>query len=322
MKQKMLDFVPWMSKRSGCSQRHICGQLGLVWSRYQRWRRLAAAKQSLADGHGGGNCLGAALPWEREAVIEFALKHPTDGYRYLTWQMIDEDVACLSESSVYRILASEGLLCRWTRPPRPMGDPPPKPNQPHQRWHTDIMHLRLADRWYFLVSFIDAYSRYIVHWELLTSMTASDITLAQLAALEKYPAAKPEIVTDHGSQYTSKEYAALVKRFELNHVLCRIAHPQSNGIIERYHRSTREALQQDPAANLLQARELIEQWVTTYNENRLHAGLGYIQPHEYFQGDPASRKYQRQLKLKRARKLRQHANKQRLTANTQTRKVS
>jgi hypothetical protein len=64
----------------------------------------------------------------------------------------NQDVAYLSESAVYRILDSENLLYRWANPCRGTGDAPPPPTAPHQRWHTDIMHLRVGNTWYFLVS--------------------------------------------------------------------------------------------------------------------------------------------------------------------------
>ena len=177
------------------------------------------------------------------------------------------------------------------------------------------MHLRVGDTWYFLVSFLDAYSRFIVHWELLPTMKKEDISLALLAALEKFPGTAPEIVSDRGCQYTSKEFHKLVAKFELNHILCRVAHPQSNGTIERYHRSTREALAGNPPHNLSKARQLIGEWVEEYNETRLHAGLKYIEPAEYFRGDPQRRMETRRKKLEDAR-----AN--RLATNARMRAVS
>lgn len=303
-----MNFIPWISERSGYSQRRICRDLDLNWSRYQRWCSWNNNGRDLGDIHGGGRPLDSPLPEEREAVIGYALAHPKDGYRRLTWQMIDQDVAYLTESAVYRILDSENLLCRWAGVNRGAGNAPPLPTAPHQRWHTDIMHLRLADTWYFLVSFIDAYSRYIVHWRLLTNMTAEEVTLVQLEALEKYPSVKPKIVSDHGSQYTSREYRKLLERFELEHIFCRVAHPQSNGIIERYHRSTRSILRDEQPTHYLEAQDVIAAWVKNYNEHRLHAGLRYIEPAEYFRGDPERRISERLAKLESGRLHRRQIN--------------
>jgi len=310
MKQEVMTFVPWVSERSRRSRRGVCEGLGLGWSRYQRWCRLACSGADLTDGRGTSvGHIDSPLEWETAAAIKYALDHPQDGYRRLSWMMVDEDVVYLSESSVYRILSERDLLHRWARPRRSSGQAPPPATGPNQRWHTDIMHLRLGDTWYFLVSFLDAYSRYIVHWELLRHMTAEQVTLAQLAALEKYPGTKPQIVSDRGCQYTSREYKKLMRRFELVHILCRVAHPQSNGLVERWHRTTRDALEDaGGASNYHRALAVIEAWVTEYNEHRLHAGLKYIQPAEYFRGNPAARIAQRTEKLARARELRRETN--------------
>ena len=277
----------------------------LPWGRYQGWKRRYREGEPLADQVSRpSRRVDSPLESEVNAVIRYALTHPKDGYRRLTWQMVDENIAYLSESSVYRILDCRDLLYRWVRPDRRHGSRPEPPTRPHERWHTDIMYLQLNRVWYFLVSFVDSYSRYIVHHELLTSMTANDVTSATRRALEKYPDERPDIVTDRGCQYTSKEFNKLVKQFELEHILCRIQHPQSNGIIERYHRSTREALDEKSMKNLTEARDIIRQWVEEYNDSRLHAGLCYLRPVDYFKGNPKRRLEERRDKLAIARENR------------------
>ena len=309
MKAQVLQFVTWLRCRTGLSARAVCRGLELQWSRYQRWLRRTRQNAGLEDRHAPPERHpDSPLPWEVTAVIEHALAHPKDGYRRLAWQMVDQDVVCLSESAVYRILSERDLLHRWARSGGSGGNAPPPPKAPHERWHTDIMNVRIGDVWYFLVSFLDAYSRYIVHWELLDRMTAEKVTLAQHAALEKYPHARPQIVSDRGCQYTSREYKALIRQFELQHIYCRVAHPQSNGLIERYHRSTREELAEALPNNYLKAQDAIGAWVAHYNEHRLHAGLRYIEPAEYFCGDPEARLQERSSKLRQAREHRRKIN--------------
>lgn len=320
MKGEALRFVPWVSVRSGQSRRRVCERLGLGWSRYQRWRLDCARPAPSAGRPERAPHLDSPLPWETSAAIDFALDHPKDGYRRLAWMMVDGDVAHLSESAVHRILAERDLLHRWARAGRKGAQAPPPATAPNQRWHTDIMNLRLGDSWYFLVSFLDAYSRYIVHWELLPSMTADRVALAQLAALERQPGAKPQIVSDRGCQYTSREYKQLIRRFELEHILCRVAHPQSNGLIERWHRSTRDALEDAGTGDTHpKALKAIAAWVEEYNDRRLHAGLGYIEPAEYFRGDPAARVGRRKEKLATARENRRRVNRARAEAAEQER---
>lgn len=218
---------------------------------------------------------------EKEAIIAYALAHPKDGYRRLTWQMIDADVACVSPSSVYRTLSDADLLYRWKRS-WASGQAPSRATRPNERWHTDLMYLRVEDSWYFLVTVIDAYSRYVVHWDLLSTMTAAEVRLVIQEAVER-TGAKPQIVSDNGSQFTAADFKHLVRQFDLEHIRIRTYHSESHGVIERFHRSTREALAEAELMNLSRAKGLIELWVQHYNHTRLHASLHYLPPAESMQ---------------------------------------
>lgn len=309
VKAELLALVARTQERTGWTVRRILHHLGLSKARYRDWTKRAAADQ-LTDRRPVAPLRDGILVEERAAVIDYALSHPKEGYRRLTWQMIDADVAYLSASSVYRILNDADLLARWKRH-RSSGQAPQQPTRPHERWHTDLMNLRIADTWYFLVTVLDAYSRYVVHWELLTTMAASDVRLVIQQALE-LTKATPRLVTDNGSQFTAREFKDLIRRFALEHIRIRTYHPESNGLVERFHRSTREALGDQSIANLAQARTIIGAWVQQYNEERLHAGLGYLTPAEYYRGDPTARRAERQAKLEKAQQERQRINDDRL----------
>lgn len=310
VKSELLTLIATTQTRTGWTIRRILPRLGLSQARYRDWTKRQQAG-ALADRPTRPPRVDGILPVERAAVSGYALAHPKDGYRRLTWQMIDADVAYLSESSVYRILREADLLYRSKRSAS-SGAVPAKPTRPHERWHTDLMYLRIADTWYFLVTVLDAYSRYVVHWELLTSMAASEVRLVVQEAIER-TGASPQVVTDNGSQFTALEFRDLVRRFALQHIRIRTYHPESNGVVERFHRSTREALSASPLTNLGQVRELIGAWVRHYNEERLHAALGYLPPAEYYRGDPVARQAARQAKLERGRQARRQANTAQLT---------
>lgn len=305
----MLAVIERTRARTGWTLRRTCKRLGLSRGRYREWTQRAAQAR-LMDLAPVGVAYSAILPEEKAAVLDYALEHPRDGYRRLAWQMIDADVAYVSPSSVYRILADQDLLYRWKRSTH-SGTAPPKPTRPNQRWHTDLMYLRIGDAWYFLVSVLDAYSRYVVHWELLTSMRAADVRRVIQQALEQ-SGAKPQLISDNGSQFTASEFKQLVRLFEIEHIRIRTYHPESNGIIERFHRSTREELAEAELGTLGRARELIARWVEHYNDERLHAGIEYLPPAEYYRGDPPARLQERRLKLERARTIRESVNRERL----------
>jgi transposase InsO family protein len=303
-------MVEQAAQRCGWSVRRILKRLGIRRSVYYEWRQRAAERR-LDDLVPGGHCLSAILPEEKEAVIGYALAHPREGYRRLSWMMVDADVAYLSPASVYRVLDDADLLYRWKRSER-VGEKPAPPTGPNQRWHTDLMYLRVGDVWYFLVSVLDGYSRYVVHWELLTSMRAADVRLVIQQALEANGLKDVEIVSDNGSQFTSADFKELVRQFELQHIRIRTCHPESNGAIERFHRSTREALADEDLRNLARARERIARWVRHYNEDRLHASLQYLSPAEYHRGRPEHRLAVRRTKLEHARRTREVMNRERL----------
>lgn len=78
--------------------------------------------------------------------------------------------------------------------------------------------------------------------------------------------------------------------------------------------STRDALGDQALGNLARARSVIGEWVRHYNDERLHAGLGYLTPTEYYRGNPAARIAERQSKLVNAQRERQRINAERLKA--------
>jgi putative transposase len=172
-KAELLALVARTRERTGWTVRRVLGRLGLARSTYRAWT-ARAERAALADRPPVAPALDAIRAEETAAVLAYALAHPKDGYRRLAWQMIDADVAYLSPSSVYRILRDADLLYRWKRAGHG-GERPAAPTQVHERWHTDLMYLRVGDGWYFLVTVLDAYSRYVVHWELLATMTAADV---------------------------------------------------------------------------------------------------------------------------------------------------
>ncbi len=166
---------------------------------------------------------------------------------------------------------------------------------------------------YFLVTVLDAYSRYVVHWELLTTMTASDVRLVLQQALE-VTGAHPKLVTDNGSQFTAAEFKDLMRRFSVEHIRIRTRHPESNELVERFHRSAREAPADDELGTLFRTRELIHVWVEEYSERRLRAGLGYLTPADFYRGDPLARRTDRAEKLDRAGAERRRLKQERLRA--------
>ena len=108
--------------------------------------------------------------WERQAILRYHEANPLNGYRRLTFMMLDEDVVAVSPSTVYRVLRTAGVLDRWHPGPSKKGTGFHQPDHPHAHWHIDISYLNLAGTFYYLCMILDGYSRWIVHWEIREAM--------------------------------------------------------------------------------------------------------------------------------------------------------
>jgi len=304
----LLNTVTRAQEQSGQPLIWILAELGLTRSVYYDW--IGRDKQGgLKDRVVVPRSSHAALPEEIEAAIMYAKAHPRDGYRRLAWMMVDEDVVYLTPSTVYRILDKYDLLYRWKRPEPGQGKRVPEATYPNEVWHIDLMYLWVKGRWYFLVTLLDSYSRYIVHWELALSMRADEVAEITARALERVHGKKPRIVRDNGSQFIAKEWREIMRHFDIEEIPIRARHPESNGRIERYHRSVREeAFGDTEAEDLYRARDILTAWVKYYNEERLHSALEYLRPVDYYLGNPQALLAKRQVKLREAAARRKEVN--------------
>ena len=309
-KETLLNTIARARKTGTRSLDWILSELGLTRSVYYDW--LGKQKRGrLADRVVVPRSPLTVLPEEVKSAVEYAKTHPREGYRRLTWMMVDDDIVYLAPSTVYRILDKHDLLYRWKRPEPGMGRKVPVATYPDEVWHVDLMYLWVKGRWYFLVTVLDSYSRYVVHWELALSMQASEVADIIATALEKVPGKRPRIVRDNGSQFVSKDWREVIRHFEIEEIPIRVRHPESNGRIERYHRSVREeGLGDQEREDYYQARDLLELWVKYYNHDRLHSALNYLSPVDYYKGDPEALIAARKNKLTKATARRKNINKE------------
>ncbi len=134
------------------------------------------------------------------------------------------------------------------------------------------------------------------------------MALVLQAALDATPGATPEVVSDNGPEFINRDFVTVLKAQSLKQIRTRFHHPQSNGIVERYHRSFREEGWRGARPdNFPEAQALIRAWITHYNTTRLHSALGYLTPADYSRGDPEACFAARRTKLSTARHRRREA---------------
>jgi putative transposase len=301
----VVDYVKHWTQRTELPKTRLIGWLGVGTSKFYTWQ----------DRYGQANEHNGQVPrdfwleeWERHAILDFHDRHSLEGYRRLAFMMLDDDVVAVSPSTVYRTLKTAGRLDHRQFSPSKKGTGFVQPLTAHQHWHVDISYLNVAGTFYFLISLLDGFSRYIVHWEIREKMEESDVETVMQRALEKYPGEKPRIISDNGPQFIAKDFKQFVRLMGLTHVRTSPYYPQSNGKLERWHGSLkRECIRPTAPASLDEARRRVAQYVEHYNHVRLNAAIGYLTPADKLNGLAQVIFDERDRKLEEARQRRQQA---------------
>lgn len=292
-------------RRSGWPVRRTLAALGVSVTTYYRQRR----RPPHALQHDRRRSLYAALPAERAAVIAYARAHPELRHRELAWRMVDAEVACLSPSTVLRILREAGLVAPWFRPPKPRGLLPARPTAPNQLWQTDLRYVRLRRRNYYLLAFVDVCSRYIPYHALLSAMDGDTLALEAASALGPLPEhARPVIQSDNGSGFISREFAQVLREHAVTHHRIQPHTPEQNAFVERLFRTLGERLDAHELDEADQARSATAEIVEWYNHTRLHSAIDFLTPADVHFGRAAQRLAERRRKLTAARHARREEN--------------
>ncbi len=302
MRDRVVDYVRYWKDRTGLAAHHILDWMGVPEGTFYNWKQ----RYGKVNEHNGwiprDHWLAA---WEKRAILGFYAEHPLDGYRRLTYKMLDANVVAVSASSVYRVLKSAGVLDRHSQKPSQKGKGFHQPSAPHKHWHIDISYLNLSGTFYYMCSILDGYSRSIVHAEIRASMTEQEVETILQRAHEKFPDETPRIISDNGPQFISKDFKQYVRLCGMTHVRTSPYYPQSNGKLERYHRTIKnECIRPRTPLCLEDARRLVAKYVTEYNEVRLHSAIGYVTPNDKLWGREKAIFAERDWKLEAARAAR------------------
>lgn len=290
-------------------------ELGIARSTFYTWYR-----RYLQDGYAGlerqsrtqrfWNRIPDAV---REQVVQIALERPELSARELAWYITDHEGYFISESSVYRILKACDLL---TSPVFEVVSAKDKFDHPTTRvnelWQIDFTQLKVVNwGWYYLCTVLDDYSRYILAWRLAPTMTSDDAKATLDRALKATDVGhvkvehRPRLLSDNGSAFISEPLETYLKNHRIQHVRGAPYHPQTQGKIERYHRSMKSIVKLDNFYFPWELEQTIRSFVDYYNLHRYHEALDNLTPATVFEGRREEILKQRQLTKQRTLKQRQ-----------------
>ena len=226
---------------------------------------------------------------EREEVVNVALEFPEKSPRELAFHITDHHEWFISESSVYRILKSRDLITSPThivmKAADHFKDPPARVNE---LWQTDFSYLKVVHwGWYYLTTILDDYSRYIIAWELCKNMRSDDVGRVVLKALDITGLTvdeRPKLLSDNGSCYVSGDLKEFLEDLSITHVRGKPLHPQTQGKIERYHRTMKNIIKLEHYYSPEELKDQIAEFVEYYNNHRYHESLNNVTPADVYYG--------------------------------------
>jgi putative transposase len=310
LQKQIMEYLHHWSAKTSVSALSLWRSLGLSSSKFYQWQHAGALpSRGLTDLRKAKARVVPRAHWisaqERAAIIAYAQLWPLEGYRRLSFMMLDAGVASVSPSTTYRVLKHAGLIGARSTKAGKKGTGFEQPLRAHEHWHLDITYLNLGGTYYYLLAVLDGYSRALIHWEIHLTMKNDQVQLALQRAQERYPNERPRLITDNGPQFIAKDFKEFVRLAGLTHVKTSPYYPQSNGKMERWFGTAKnECLRPAQPSTPEEARTLVSGYVTHYNEVRLHSSIGYVAPQARLEGRDQLIQTERQTKLANARLLR------------------
>jgi len=270
-------------------------ELDVPKSTFYDWyhRYLNDGYDGLKDRSKGPKRFWNKIPDEvKREVVDIALTHTDKSPRELAWFITDTEKYYISETSVYRILKDYDLITSPNYIVMSAADKFKHPSRAiNELWQTDFTYFKIIGwGWYYLSTVLDDFSRYILSWKLFTSMNANDVQETLDMALDKTNIKKvgvrhrPRLLTDNGPCYLSQELKEYLKDNQMDHTRGAPYHPQTQGKIERYHRTMKNVVKLENYYFPVELEQQLAKFVNHYNNHRYHESLDNCTPADVYFG--------------------------------------
>ncbi|MFC2011034.1 IS3 family transposase [Chloroflexota bacterium] len=267
------------------AKRQALMALGIPKSSYYRWR------QGRPDSENRKRPWNRITPYEEDRILVVAKESPELSSRQLAAWITDNESFAVSESTVYRILRREGLVKRQETQLTAAKEYHTKTTRPHQMWATDASYFRVVGwGYYYLVTVMDDYSRFILAWKLQKDMSANSLIEVIQEAVDATGMTdvpiedRTKLLSDNGPGYVSRAFRDYLHMVGIGHILAAPFHPQTNGKVERYQQSLKREVNQLPYEAPSQLDKAIDDFVDYYNYRRYHKALSDVAPADVLYG--------------------------------------
>lgn len=288
------------------SAKQTLAELDVPCSSFYRWyqRYQTQGYDGLAEQKPGPRQFWNRIPQVmRQHVVDVALERPDQSPRQLAWHITDTEQYFISESSVYRILKSFDLVASPAYDLVTASDKFKNPTKRvNEMWQTDFTQFKVVGwGWYYLCTILDDFSRYILTWRLSSTMATSDvqdtldIALAETGVTHIQVKHRPRLLSDNGPAFIADALAEYLKPYQMLHIHGRPYHPQTQGKIERYHRSMKSIVKLDTFYFPWELEQAIANFVAYYNHQRYHESLDNLTPADVYFGRAEEVLTQRQI---------------------------
>ena len=258
--------------------------MGIPRSTYYRWRQGQPRTRRERPWN-------RITPNEERRILAVAREYPDLSSRQLAAWITDHEGFAVSESTVYRILKREGLVKRQEIQPTAANEYHTKTTRPHHMWATDASYFKVVGwGYYYLVTVMDDYSRFILGWKLQKDMSANSLievvqTAVDATGMTDVPVEnRVRLLSDNGAGYVSRAFRDYLNLVGIGHILAAPYHPQTNGKVERYQQSLKKEVNQLPYEIPNELEKAIADFVDYYNYRRYHKALGNVAPADVLYG--------------------------------------
>jgi transposase InsO family protein len=290
-KWEVIDLV----RRSPLSKARTLEELGIPRSTYYRWQRRLRqqGEVGLVDRRPqAGTVWNRLTPQEEETILREGLRQPELSSRELACWVMDHGGFSVSESSVYRVLKRHGLIHEVEVVGFPAGkEYRVKTTRINEQWQSDASYFFVVGwGWYYLISVLDDYSRFILAWDLKLDMTAQSISevvqqAVEWTGMEQVPVEdRTRLLSDRGPGFLARALEDYLRMLEIQHIYCSPYHPQTNGKLERFHETLKARLNLLVFSSPEALQAAMAEFIEFYNHRRYHEGIGNVTPADVYYG--------------------------------------